>query len=105
MKLLTDMIARANEVKGLLEIECRDDAERTLLDMEVMLNELPASVEDWAHMLLEESSHFAEARLWLRRDPSRALEQIEEGIDRLEEINKIARGYSVAPEEKEDMEA
>lgn len=104
MKLLTDMIAKANKVKDLLEIECRDDAERTLLDMEVMLNELPGAVEDWAHMLLEESSHFAEARAWIHKDKFRALSQIEAGIDRLEEINQIAQGYGVAPEDKEDLD-
>lgn len=104
MKLIADMIDKANKARELLDTECLDEASRVLYEIEVMFDELPGAIEDWAHMLLEESSHFSEARAWIHKDKLRALNEVEQGLEKLEQVNERAKEYDVAPESEEDLD-
>jgi len=103
MELLKEIIEKAYEVHDLLETECRQEASYAIMALEEMLMELPAGVEDWADLLREEFSLFAQAREWMSRDPLLAIEKIEEAIERLERISQEASARDIAPEFPEDV--
>lgn len=54
MQLINDMLHKVRVAHDMLEAERLNDADLVLYEMEVLLDEVPASVEDWAHFVIEE---------------------------------------------------
>ena len=98
MELLNEIIDKAREAQALLEAECHLDASLTIAEMEGLLVQLPAGVEDWAHALRDEFCLFTEARQRMGRDPHGAIEKIREAVERFEAINGQALALHTAPE-------
>lgn len=100
---INEMIHKVRVANDLLNAEQKDEADLVLYELEVLLDELPAAVEDWAHLLVEEGKVCSEIRHLLHRDKYAAMNRLVDVFRRLCEVNRTACGTEVAPEFVEEL--
>ena len=103
MVLLKQIIEKAREIRDQIEMGCHYETVFSIDEIEGMLMQVPAGVEDWADAMRDEAQLLSEARQWMVRDHLLAIEKINLLIERFEAIDRACAEHHTAPEMPEDV--
>lgn len=97
MKLLQQIIEKANGIRGLIETGCSHEVIYTISEIEVLLMQVLAGIEDRADAVRDETRLLSESRQWMGRDHMLAMEQIDQLIECFEAIGRECAACRTAP--------
>ncbi len=98
MQLVNEMLRKVRLAHDLVETDQVSEASLVLYELELLLDEVPANVEDRIHFVVEEGNLCSQIRRLIHVDKFAALSQLKEIFQHLSRVNQDCNHPSVLPE-------